>query len=752
MINEDLLPEQLYYGRRVNHFNVDTHYNHAIMGVGCEATNGRNYSENLKALEVSTLGRSDFKDPSFLLKFNDSTTICDFKYKGYEFRAVVEDGLPRILQDEQLVIMLIDEKRNIQLELKYTVLEDVDVITRSASVVNLSDETIEIEKLMSFNLDLFMDDMDIVSFHGKWIKERELSREALGYGKFQLQSHRGVSSANQNPGFLVCETKATEDSGDCYGFNLMYSGNHLETVEKVTENITRIQSGINPVNFNWTLVAGETFHTPSSTLTFSNEGLNGVSRNMHAFVNQYLINKNWQNKVRPIVFNTWEAMYFDFNESKLLKFAKAGKKLGLECFVLDDGWFGARNNDKTSLGDWFEDPKKLPNGLKPLVEKIHEMDLQFGLWFEPEMISKESELYKKHPEWAVAHPTYEVIEGRHQLILDFCNQDVIDYIYERMSSIIRETNLDYIKWDFNRPFTDQYSSVLGNRQGEFFHRYMLGVYQLLDRLTKEFPNVLFEGCASGGNRFDYGMLYYTPQIWTSDNTDVHSRMKIQYATSYLYPQSTMGAHVGANPNHQLLRDNPIEYRFNIAAFGGFGYELNLLTLSNFETKVIKKQVEFFKEKRKTLQFGAFTRLQSPYDSNYCSWQVQDDNETLLLHGHITSRPNPEFEKIYIKGLDENKEYEVSNRLQYINIERFGDLINHVLPVKIKTTGAVGLIHKAATENYMFETEVMNRVGYGDELMYAGVVLNQLFMGTSQHEDARIMGDFGSRIYLIKEVN
>ncbi len=748
-VNDLLQLENLYYGRRVNQVSIDTYKKKHLLPIGDEVTNGLNYSLNNLNLEYSTLGRGDFKEPSFLIEFDDGSSICDFKYDHYEIRKTSFNGLPKILVEESLVVVLKDSVREVSIELIYTVLEDTDVITRFVRVINESEVSIKIRKLMSFNLDLNLKQGDFISFHGKWIKERQVVRTPIDYGKREIKSYRGTSSANENPAFIICDRDTNEEYGNCYGFNLMYSGNHIGSVLKTTDDITRIQSGINPVNFTWELLPNEQIESPSAVLTFSHLGLNGLSKNLHQFTNQYLIPKTWRGKERPIVFNTWEAMYFDFNESKLLKFAKAGKKLGMECMVLDDGWFKGRNDDHTSLGDWYADEKKLPGGLKQLAKKIHDMNLQFGLWFEPEMISRNSDLYKNHPEWAISHPSYEALEGRNQLVLNLGNSNVVDYLEERISSIIIEADLDYIKWDFNRPITELYDQRLSN-QGEFAHRYVCGLYELLNRLTQAFPHVLFESCASGGNRFDYGMLYFTPQIWTSDNTDVHSRMLIQHGTSYFYPASTMGAHVGSNPNHQLLRTNDIENRFNIAAFGAFGYELNLLTLTPFEEKIIKKQIEFYKEYRLVIQFGEFSRLASPYESNHCVWQVSDEACSLIYYGHILSSPNPTFETLKIKGLDEEQLYLVTNRKQFLNIEVFGDLINHILPVKIKTSGMVGLVHKTVSEHYLYELESMEQRAYGDELMHAGVVLNQLFVGTGHHEQMRLMSDFGSRIYLIKK--
>lgn len=745
--------ENLYFGKRINHFNSSAHIKKRYTDTPNEVHYTNGHSLQTRNLELSTLGKGDFREPSVILGFTDFTELTDFTYKGYEvIEERLETCLPHIETDKTLIVKLEDEKRKIQLELMYKIVYETDVIIRTVRVINGSNEPIQIKKIMSFNLDLDLRDFDVITFNGKWSNERQLNRTTLGFGQHRISSTRGYSSANTNPGFILAQHRTDEDSGDCFAFNILYSGSFEATVEKSTDEIIRIQQGISSQGFSWNLKSGDCFLAPEAVLSFSSSGLNGLSQNLHKFVNEHLIKKEWRRRKRPIVFNTWEAMYFDFDEEKLLKFAKAGKKLGMECFVLDDGWFLGRNNAKTSLGDWEADPKKLPSGIGQLAKEVHKLGLQFGLWFEPEMISRKSRLFKEHPEWVIAHPLYEPSEGRHQLILDMSNPEVIEYLYTKIASIIVESQLDYIKWDMNRPFSDFYSPSLMENQGHLMHQYVLGLYNLLDRLTKKFPKVLFESCASGGSRFDYGMLYYTPQIWTSDNTDPHSRVGIQYGTSYFYPQSVMGCHVGSDPNPTMLRRNLIENRFNVAAFGAFGYELNILILSEFDRKAILGQIKFFKQYRSTLQFGKWSRISSPFDSNNCIWQVSSNHVSLVLfeQGLIIPRKNWVFLKF--KGLDPDSKYRFTNRQQFYNIKIFGELIDEVSPIKFKKIGVRGLIQKIVSGQYMIGSEKMQIDVYGDELTESGIALRQPFDGSGYENNVRYLGDLGSRIYIIEKIS
>ncbi|HAK46356.1 MAG TPA: alpha-galactosidase [Spirochaeta sp.] len=749
----------LYYGRKIR---PKDSYDSLYQSFNLQAGSSTSYSFetghfNLDSicLEAAGYGKGDYREPSIELTLADGSRICDFLYKShklYEGENKLEE-LPCAFMNhddvETLEILLEDSVAGVELVLAYTVYAERDVITRSAKLINKSDKSVYVEKLMSFNIDFPESDFELISLDGKWIRERHINTRKLTEGSFFIDSKKGVSSANHNPFLCIKRPSTDENQGDCYGFSLLYSGNHLGLVEVNPHSFTRIQMGINPFDFNWLLEPRKAFQSPEAVLTFSAGGLNGMSANLHSLVNNNIVNPVWQNKERPVLINNWEATYFDFDEKKLIKLAEEAVKLGIELFVLDDGWFGSRNDDHSSLGDWFEDKKKLPGGLERLSKKIHNMGLQFGLWVEPEMTNTDSELYRAHPDWVIKTPGRPASEGRHQLMLDLANPDVVEFLYETFSSLFRRIDLQYIKWDHNRNISDLYSNALPvERQKEQAHRYVLGLYSLLERLKNEFPEILFESCASGGNRYDLGMLYYMPQTWTSDDTDANERISIQYGTSVVYPPSTMGAHVSAAPSLQVLRNTPLETRFNVAAFGLLGYQLDLTKLSNFDRKAIKQQVEFYKKHRKLFQFGKFYRLSSPFESNNPMWIVVSENggEAMLGYYQTLQKPNPGMEQLHVRGLNPDILYHLETRPQYFNIKAFGDLVNHVSPVRLK---ADGVIHTVVSNNYMFETEIEKIDAYGDELMYAGFRPNQQFMGSGYSEETRLMGDFGSRIYYIK---
>ncbi len=744
----------LYYGKKIRHkksfASLEQNFN-------IEIGNSVNYIDNFFLdnikLELATYGKGDYREPSVHLVAGDQSRVSDFLYKGYrivEGRPELEN-LPhvRAAQDtETLEVTLYDQVLNIEALLYYTIFHENDIFCRSVKLVNKSEVDIRLRKIMSFNLDFNDDQFELLTLEGKWIHEHFIDKQELNKGGFYLDSKKGVSSSEHNPFICLKRKETTENSGECYGFALVYSGNHQGLVEVNPHNITRVQMGINPFDFEWKLKASETFQTPEVLLTYSSTGLNGMSQNFHQIVNNNLIPERWRYKGRPILINNWEATYFDFNEKKLLKLARTAKDMGIELFVLDDGWFGKRNDDTSSLGDWYVNNDKIPSGIDGLSKKINDIGLDFGIWVEPEMVSPDSELYKTHPEWAIKLNNREPSYGRNQLMLDLSNPEVVDYLYEVLSRLFSTASISYVKWDMNRNISDLYSNYLPeDRQQELAHRYVLGLYNLLDKLTSQFSDILFESCASGGNRFDLGMLYYMPQTWTSDNTDAGERLYIQYGTGMVYPLSTMGAHVSAVPSHQVLRNTPLETRFNVAAFGLLGYELDLNKLGNFERKLIKKQIEFYKKHRKLLQYGRFYRIKSPFASNHCIWMVvsPDQEEALLGYYQKLQESSPGLETIKLEGLKEEFLYQLESRQQYFNIKRFGELINRELPVNIKEGS---LVHKFVSDYYLMETEHQEVCAYGDELMYAGFKPYNQFMGTGYNEKIRFIGDFGSRVYYI----
>ncbi|MDY0023914.1 MAG: alpha-galactosidase, partial [Candidatus Izemoplasmatales bacterium] len=614
----------LYYGEKIS---LDSNYKSLELKHGLEVgsqiiyeKDDKTFNLNTAFLEMPTFGKGDFREPMVHIRNFDGSRLNDFHYVNYEILADKPSfsPLPEARNDntETLMIELKDQVFNLKIKMYYSSFYEEDVITRRIVLSNDSDKEIMIEKILSMNLDLVNDDYHLTTFDGAWINERQINSQKINPGIIKIDSKKGVSSSDHNPFVVIHQEKTTENSGDCYGFSFIYSGNFEANIERNPFSILRVQMGINSFDFYWQLKSREEFVTPEVALTFSNQGFNGLSLRFHKLIDKHIIKPDFSNKERPVLFNNWEATMFDFNQGKILSLAKKAAKLGIELFVLDDGWFGRRNNDFSSLGDWFINKKKIPLGLKKLVNKINKKGMDFGIWVEPEMVNYDSDLYRTHPEWVIRHPLIKESLGRNQLILNLGNKDVVDYLENVLSELFTSANIKYCKWDMNRNFSDVFSGDLNElSQGKLLHLYQLGLYDLLKRLTDKFPEILFESCASGGNRFDMGMLYYMPQIWTSDNTDAYSRMLIQYGTYYGYKQSTVGAHVSDIPSAQVLRKTPLETRFNVSAFGLLGYELDITTLTKFETEVIKKQVSFYKNHRKLLQFGELYRLKNPFETN-----------------------------------------------------------------------------------------------------------------------------------------
>ncbi|GGD12971.1 alpha-galactosidase [Pontibacillus salipaludis] len=647
--------------------------------------------------EFPLYGNGDFREPAMRIESVEGVDVTRFQYKGYERidgKSSLE-GLPASYASEgdasSLVIVLKEQETNLELSLIYTIFRNHDVIARSVKVRNSGEQPFYIHRVMGASVDFPDRDYELFHLSGSWSRERHLVEKNLDHGSYSIGSVRGASSHHHNPFLGLKRKDSTENRGEVYGFSFIYSGNFIGNVEVDHYDVSRVMMGIHPSLFKWTLEPGQKFQSPEVVMVYSDEGLNGMSQSFHDFYKQQLISPRWKEKDRPILINNWEATYFDFNEEKLFRIAEDAKSLGIELFVLDDGWFGKRNNDKSSLGDWVEDPAKLPNGLESLADGIRSKGLQFGLWFEPEMVSPNSDLYRAHPEWAIGVPEQPLTLGRNQLVLDFSRQDVVDYIDRCMSDIIERTKLSYIKWDMNRNITEAYSANLAaSKQGEFFHRYILGVYELYQRLTEKFPDVLFESCAGGGGRFDPGMLYYAPQAWSSDNTDAIERLKIQYGTSMVYPIYSMGSHVSATPNHQTLRTTPLDTRANVAYFGTFGYELNPVDLSEEEKEQVKDQVSFYKQNRALVRDGDFYRLLSPFDHNETAWMVVSKDKKEALVGWYKTLATPNDKKMSflpLKGLDEDTQYQLNHSKTF-----FGDeLMNHGLPLPVEFNGVNGEI-------------------------------------------------------------
>ena len=618
--------------------------------------------------EYPGYGSTDLRSPSIELQFADGTTATDFRYDSHNIYLGKNklNGLPSTyVEDEKeattLELILVDSLKNVKLILSYSVFEEFDAITRSVKIINESSDEVKITRILSANIDFRDSDYELIQLSGAWARERHIVRSKIRSGSQSIESRRGSSSHAQNPFMALVRKDTTEQNGDAYGFSLVYSGNFLANVEVDMYDNARAQIGINPFDFTWILEEGEEFTAPEAVLVYSNEGLTGMSHIYNCLYGKRLCRGEYRDKIRPILINNWEATYFDFNEIKIKEIAKEAKNLGMELFVLDDGWFGKRDDDNSSLGDWFVNEDKLKGGLNKLATEINEMGLQFGLWFEPEMVSPISELYKEHPDWCLHIPGRNRSEARRQLILDFSREDVCNYIIEKISEVLSSAPISYVKWDMNRNMSEIGSAKLpANRQREVAHRYMLGLYKVLEEITTRFPHVLFESCSGGGGRFDPGMLYYMPQTWTSDNTDAIERLKIQFGTSMVYPNASIGCHVSAVPNHQVDRITPIETRGVVAMSGNFGYELDITKLPECEKEIIKEQVKLYKEIRETIQFGKYYRLSSPFENNDAAWMYisKDCEEIIVSFVRTLAKPNPKFVSLKLVGLDENSDYEI----------------------------------------------------------------------------------------------
>ena len=649
--------------------------------------------------EYASLGKGDFRDPAYQMTAANGSRISELRYQSYRIETGKQRlaGLPSTFDDrdddaQTLVVTLKDAVTQVVVELNYTIFPHQDVLVRSATFTNHGEQRVTLDRALSGQLDLPDADYDLLQFSGSWARERQLKRTPLRRGIQSIGSLRGASSHQENPGFILARPQTTEDQGSALGFNLVYSGNFLDQIEVDQFQTARVLWGINPTEFGWQLDPKTHFQTPEAILSYSATGLNQLSQQMGRFYQHHLVNPRYAQRQRPILINNWEGTYFDFNETKLIAMARQAKDLGIELFVLDDGWFGQRNDDTTSLGDWEVNPQKLPQGMAHLAQQIHDLGMQFGLWYEPEMVSLASTLYHHHPDWVVKTPQRQMTPGRNQFVLDMANPEVVDFLYAKMSKMIEEAHLDYIKWDMNRNITEAYSPTLAaDQQLEFAHRYILGVYQLYARLTQAYPQVLFESCASGGGRFDLGMMYYAPQAWTSDDTDAIERLRIQFGTSYAYPQMMMGAHVSAVPNDQTGRVTPINTRAAVAYFGDLGYELDVTRCSAAEKAQIKRQVAFYKKHRSLFQQGTFYRLDNPFtgEGNVGSWVVvsADKRHAIAARYQILNRPNPRYTQLKLRGLLPNQRYVVSGRQQPL----YGDELMNAgvfIPSLLQTTMGV----------------------------------------------------------------
>lgn len=626
----------------------------------------RTFSLDTLTQEYPGYGTSDFRTPAYQIQLESGSTITDLRVHSHRIMKGKPglEGLPATYVENEneadtLEIELRDNVLDLVVVLSYSVFEQGDAITRSVRFINEGAQKLRLLRASSMNVDFGDAEYEMLHLSGGWSNERNVIKRPLQKGVQSVESKRGASSPQHNPFLALLRRDACEDSGEVYGFSLVYSGNFLANVEVDQYDTTRVSIGINPFDFTWLLEPGEGFQTPEAVMVYSDEGLGGMSRTYHRLYRTRLCRGEFRDKERPILINNWEATYFDFNADKIEQIAVKGKDFGIELFVLDDGWFGKRDDDTSSLGDWFVDQNKLPGGLDDLAKRINKLGMQFGLWFEPEMVNEDSDLYRNHPDWVIHTAERPRSTGRYQLVLDFSRRDVCDAIIRMLSDVLGSAPITYVKWDMNRHMTEIGSALLPpERQRETAHRYMLGLYRVMEELTAAFPHVLFESCSSGGGRFDPGMLYYMPQTWTSDNTDAISRLKIQYGTSLVYPVSSIGAHVSDVPNHQVGRVTTLETRGNVALSGVFGYELDLTAFSEQEEQLVKEQVAFYKEVRRMVQFGDYYRLLDPFEGNEAAWMFvsEDGSEALAFYFKVLAQPNSGFRTLRLKGLNPDALY------------------------------------------------------------------------------------------------
>lgn len=675
----------LYYGKKVNHFpfcieNLSVSPNGSWLGIDLTEDG---YSSDVLPIEYPCYGSADYRTPAFHAEYEDGSAVTKLEYCDYQIYSGknVLKGLPSSyaesdLEAQTLEIKLEDHQKGLEVILSYTVFEEYDVITKSVCVRNKGKQKIILKSVLSSAIHLFDKEYQFVHLQGYWSRERHVQKSPLMNGIMSIDSKKVSSSHQHSPFLALARPETTEEHGDVYAHSLVYSGNHLEQAEVNAFDTVRIMQGINPFGFSWLLEPEEKFQTPESVLVYSDAGFGKMSRIYHKFYRERLCRGNYRDKERPVLINNWEATYFDFNEKKILEIAKKAKSVGVELLVLDDGWFGKRNNDNCSLGDWTVNKQKLPNGIEGLAKTITGIGMKFGLWFEPEMVSEDSDLYREHPDWCIHIKGREKTLCRQQLVLDLSRKDVCDYIVQAVSAILSSAEISYVKWDMNRNITEIGSAkLLPERQQELPHRYMLGLYDILERLTTMFPNVLFEGCSGGGGRFDAGMLPYFPQYWTSDDTDAKERLFIQHGTSMVMPACTMGAHVSAVPNHQIHRTTPLKMRGHVAMMGQLGYELDLNTLNENELEMVRKQISTYKNIRKIIHQGEMYRLKSPFEGVNTAWEYvsNDKKEAVLMYCTISASVMAGRSCVKLQGLCESANY----RIEGTDVIYSGDYLMNV---------------------------------------------------------------------------
>lgn len=658
----------LYYGKKTDTCMdyLLTYYDRGFSGNPYDAGEDRTYSMDTLPQEFPCYGNGDFRSTAFAVENADGSMSCDLRYKSHKiFEGKYNlEGLPAVYASEEeaqtLEILMEDPVTGVKVVLLYGVLPAQDIITRSVSVKNESSGKIYLNKIESASLDFLYGDYELLTFYGRHAMERNVQRVPVVHGTQKIGSVRGTSSHQYNPMMILAEKETTEDKGNCYAMSFVYSGCFQGEVLKDQLNQTRMMLGLQEEAFRYPLETGEMFQAPEVILSYSSEGMNRLSQNLHHCIRQHICRGKYKEEIRPILINSWEAAYFDFTGDTIYELAKAAKEVNIDMLVMDDGWFGKRDDDNSGLGDWFVNEKKLGGTLGNLIKRINDLGVKFGIWIEPEMVSEDSDLYRKHPDWALTVPGRNPVRSRNQLVLDFSRKEVVDEIYDQICKVLDQGNIEYVKWDMNRSLMDVYSSVTRD-QGRVLHDYVLGLYDFLERLVQKYPNLLIEGCSGGGGRFDAGMMYYTPQIWCSDNTDAIDRLRIQYGTSFGYPVSVVGSHVSAVPNHQTGRKTPLHTRGVVAMSGTFGYELNLMKLSEEEKQEIREQIAEYKSYAPIIQNGLYYRLSDPTTEEICAWEFvhtdeKEQSKVLLnvvmqvIHGNMT------VNYVKLQGLEETAVY------------------------------------------------------------------------------------------------
>ena len=685
-INQFGYAEHLYYGSRIHRDYLI--YTKAQGKNSCNATppgldKGPGFSH--MNTELSFFGTGDYREATVHPRFASGDRLTTLLYAGYD---ILDEkpkikGMPSLDGGKTLVLHLYDDVKNFGADLYYTVYDDADVVARRAVYINNSDNDIKLCRAYSFAMSLPGDNYDMISLHGGWASEREPERVPLHYGVSSIDSKRAASSATLNPFMAIVGRETTENHGDAYGINLVYASSYVLKAEVTVNGETLILGGINDFDFEWNLAPDEEFETPEVIISYSKDGLGGMSRELHDALRNHIINKKYAKMPRPVLINNWEGTYFNFNTKKLCDIADAVAGTGIDTLVLDDGWFGKREDDRSGLGDWVVNEEKLDGGLDAVINHVHSKGMKFGLWFEPEMISEDSDIFRAHPQYAIGAPDRARCYSRHQFMMDLTNPEVRDYIVNSVSAILDNHEIDYVKWDYNRNVTEFFSHALpAEKQSEFTHRYALGLYDICERIVNGHPNVFFEGCAGGGARFDPSMLYYFPQIWTSDNSDAEERTRIQYGTSLVYPLSAMSCHVSASPNHQVKRTTSFAARGEIAHLGATGYELDTTVFTDEDREAVRLQIEEYKKMEQLVLCGDLWRLDDPFKSNYFSFMIvsKDKSQAHLTCYRSLFHCNPTAHRVICRGLDEAKQYYIPE----MGVILHGSTLMSVgIPVKFK---------------------------------------------------------------------